>query len=373
MTRTTPYRIAVWGTGDVAGVCIREAIRRPDLEVVGAYVYNEKKDDVDIGTIVGKDPIGVKATRDLKKFLAIDCDVVLYTALDIPGGPAEQDFITLLKAGKNVITSLPYSYLPARDKKFGDALTAAAEEGGATFYATGVNPDFIGHRYVLLQTGLSSEVDSIKIEEYFDCVDQVNTSTLEVIGLGGDPALAGDPNSPAMFYQRQYWFQMIQHMADSMGVELSRIEAACYCEPAPVDIEAANMKIPKGRTGSVAYESTGYVGDTPFIVMRVGWYMTSLMKPKHAGSDTEWIITIEGRPSSRCVLSVAPSFLSDSKIIDGDPAAPGYFAFGICLLQGIPATVEHPPGIKKTDLPPIHWRRDLRLITPSNEGSLGKR
>ena len=168
MIRKEPYRVAVWGAGDVGSVCIREALRRDDLSVVGALVYNEKKDGLDIGTLVGKEPIGVRATRDVDAFLAIDCDVVLYTALDFPGGPAEQDFITLLKAGKNVVTSLPYNYLSYRCQELKQAIESAALEGGATFYASGVNPDFIGHRYVLLQTGLSNEVDSINIEEYFE-------------------------------------------------------------------------------------------------------------------------------------------------------------------------------------------------------------
>lgn len=84
-------------------------------------------------------------------------------------------------------------------------------------------------------------------------------------------------------------------------------------------------------------------------------------------SETEWIITIEGRPSSKCVLALAPSFKTDDKEIEGDPAAPGYFSFAVCLLQGIPAAVAHGPGIRQTDLPPIHWRKDMRLSTESNK------
>jgi hypothetical protein len=72
-------------------------------------------------------------------------------------------------------------------------------------------------------TGLSNDVRSIRIEEYFDCVHQANPSTLALIGLGGDPSEAMTDASPALFYQRQYWFQMIEQMAATMGVELSRI------------------------------------------------------------------------------------------------------------------------------------------------------
>jgi 4-hydroxy-tetrahydrodipicolinate reductase len=355
-----PYRVAIWGPGDVGCICIREAVRLPELEVVGAYVYSEQKDGLDIGTIAGIEPLGVNATRDLDAFLSIDCDVVLYTALDLPGGGALQDFVTLLDAGKNVITSQPYNYLPARDPAFGEAISAAAQRGGATFHAGGINPDFIGQKWALLMTGLSNDVRQIKIEEYFDCVQQANESTLRLIGLGGDPSEAMGEQSPARFYQQQYWFQMLQHMAAELGVELSRIEAASYSEPAPEDIVTDVMTINAGETGRVAYESTAYVGDKPFLVMRVGWYLTELMRPQGITADVQWILTVEGRPSTRCVLDVEPSFAPGAGPIVGEPAAPGYLAFGICLIQAIPGVIAAEPGIKPTDVPPVHWRRDLR-------------
>jgi 4-hydroxy-tetrahydrodipicolinate reductase len=357
---TEPYRIAIWGPGDVGSICIREATRLPELEVVGAYVYSERKDGVDVGTLAGIEPLGVTATRDLGEFLAVDCDVVLYTALDLPGGTALDDFVTLLEAGKNVITSQPYNYLPARDPKFGATIEAAARRGGATFYAGGVNPDFIGHRWALGMTALTNDVRRILIEEYFDCIHQANATTLALIGLGGDPDQAMTEDSPALFYQRQYWFQMIEHMAATFGVELSRIDATCQSEAAPHDLESPVMSIPQGRTGRVAYESIGYVGDEPFLRMKVGWYLTEAMKPAGVVGDTEWILTIEGRPSVRCVLDLRPSFEHDAPLVEGEPAAPGYLSFGICLIQSIPSVVAAPPGIKPTDMPPVHWKRDMR-------------
>jgi 4-hydroxy-tetrahydrodipicolinate reductase len=360
MVMTEPYRIAIWGPGDVGSICIREAARLPELEVVGAYVYSEHKDGVDVGTLAGTTPLGVDATRNLDDFLALDCDVVIYTALDLPNGSALDDFVTLLEAGKNVITSQPYNYLPVRDPGFAEALEAAAKRGGATFYAGGINPDFIGQRWALAMTGLSNDVRQIKIEEYFDCVHQANPSTLALIGLGGDPAEAMSETSPALFYQRQYWFQMIEHIAATVGVELSRIEASCHSEAAPEDLTSPVLSIEKGRTGLVSYESTGYVGDEPFVVMKVGWYLTSRMKPAGVAGNDEWILTIEGRPSVRCVLNLQPSFMTDATSIEGEPAAPGYLSFGICLLQAIPRVVAAEPGIKPTDLPPVHWKRDMR-------------
>lgn len=355
-----PYRVAVWGAGDVGSICIREAIRLPELEVVGALVYSDAKADIDIGTLAGVDPIGVKTTKNVADFLAIDSDVVLHTALDFPGCTALDDWVTLLEAGKNVITSHPYNYLEFRAPEFRERITAAAHKGGGTFYAGGVNPDFVGQRLAMTLAGLSNDVRQIKIEEYFDCVLQANPSILQVIGLGGDPDLAMTEASPAFWYQQQYWFQMIQHMADLMGVKLSRIEAVSYSKAAPEILESPIMKIEKGQTGLVSYESTGYVGDDPFIVMRVGWYLTPLMRPEGITADTQWILTIEGRPSTRTVLSVEPTILGTSTM-EGEPGAPGYVAFGICLVQAIPSVVEAPAGIKPTDVPPVHYKSDMRL------------
>lgn len=358
-----PYRIAVWGPGDVGSICIREALRLPELEVVGALVYSDAKSGVDIGTLVGVDPIGVTTTTDRDEFLALDCDVVLHTALDFPGCSALDDFVALLEAGKNVITSHPYGYLPARDPSFGLALEEAAKRGGATFHAGGANPDFVGHRLAMTLTGFSNDIRQIKIEEYFDCVQQANPGILQVIGLGGDPSQAMDADSPALWYQKQYWFQMIQQLAAVMGVELSRIDAACDSEAAPEDLESPVLTIKKGQTGRVAYESTGYVGDHAFIVMRVGWYLTPTMKPEGITADTQWIFSIEGRPSTRTVLSVEPTLTAGPSTMQGEPGAPGYVGFGICLIQAIPSVVAAPPGIKPTDIPPVHWKRDMRIRT----------
>jgi 4-hydroxy-tetrahydrodipicolinate reductase len=367
---TKPYRVAIWGPGDVGSICIREAIRLPELEIVGALVYSEAKAGVDIGTLAGADPIGVRTTRDRDEFLALDSDVVLYTALDYPGCPALDDFVALLEAGRNVITSHPYNYLPARDPAFGEAIEAAARRGGATFYAGGANPDFVGHRLAMTLTGFSNDIRLITIEEYFDCVQQANPGILQVIGLGGDPTEGMTEASPALWYQQQYWFQMIQHLAAEMGVELSRIEAACDSEPAPHELQSPILTIPQGRTGRVAYESTGYVGEEPFIVMRVGWYLTETMKPEGVTADCQWIFTVEGRPSTRTVLSVEPTF-SSLDTMEGEPGAPGYVGFGITLIQAIPSVVAAAPGIKPTDIPPVHWKRDMRIgSTPAEDAAL---
>lgn len=341
-----PYRIAIWGLGSIGSAVVQEAVALPELEVVGALVYSAAKDGADIGALAGVEPLGVTATRSVDEFLALECDVVLHTSLDVPGAAPLGDYVTLLEAGKNVITSHPYTNLGSRGPGFGAALEAAAERGGGTFHAAGSNPNFMCPRLVLALSGGSNDIKSITVEEYFDCVHQKDPGTLEVLGLGGDPDEVSSQDSRAVWYQKQYWYQAIELMAERMGVALDRIETISDCVAAPENLVTPVMTVKRGRVGRVGYDTIAYAGGgEPFITMRVGWYLTPIMKPDVVTSTTaEWIVTIDGRPATRTV-------------VQRTTAGRGT---GVVLVQAIPAVVDAPAGILETSLPAAHWKRDLR-------------
>jgi hypothetical protein len=88
------------------------------------------------------------------------------------------------------------------------------------------------------------------------------------------------------------------------------------------------------------------------------------MRPRHVTAPCQWIFSIEGRPSTQTVMSIEPT-LTNLDNLAGEPAAPGYVGFGMTLIQAIPSVVTAPPGIKATDIPPVHWRSDMRLAEPA--------
>ena len=99
---------------------------RDDLDLVGALVYSEAKNGVDIGTLVGREPIGVTATTDVEQILKLDADCVLYT----PRTARLDDVCRLLESGKNVVTTA-FLFHPARiDPSDRDRVLAACEKGG---------------------------------------------------------------------------------------------------------------------------------------------------------------------------------------------------------------------------------------------------
>ena len=95
-------RVIAWGIGTVGSEMITTIIdHRPDLSIVGARVYSEAKNGADVGTLVGRHPIGVRASSDSDSILALDADCVLYT----PRNTSIDDVCAILAGGKNVVTT----------------------------------------------------------------------------------------------------------------------------------------------------------------------------------------------------------------------------------------------------------------------------
>lgn len=137
MTTSRPLRIIQWATGAVGTEMITTILdRRPDLELVGARVYSDAKNGVDIGTLVDRAPIGVTATTDVAAILALDADLVLYA----PSFTDLDDVCALLASGKNAATPSFLFHprrIPEADR---EKLLAACEKGNSTIHGSGLNP-----------------------------------------------------------------------------------------------------------------------------------------------------------------------------------------------------------------------------------------
>ena len=70
-------RIIQGYTGEIARHQIRVVNACPSMEIVGALVYHEEKNGMDVGEIAGIAPLGIKATNDLEQILKLEADCVL--------------------------------------------------------------------------------------------------------------------------------------------------------------------------------------------------------------------------------------------------------------------------------------------------------
>ena len=85
------YRVIQWATGNVGRAAIEGVLDHPDLELAGCWVHGEAKDGMDVGPLIGRDPIGITATRDVDALLALDADCVVYSPIFADVGHRDPD------------------------------------------------------------------------------------------------------------------------------------------------------------------------------------------------------------------------------------------------------------------------------------------
>lgn len=338
------YRVIVCGTGGVGGGVLREALRKPWIDVVGVLVYSEHKNGVDVGELVGMPPTGVRATTSVEDVLALEADCVLYCAMDIGDDSPDEPLIRFLESGKSVITSLAYMRPESRlgGETLRQRLDDACRKGGVAFHASGINPGYISERLVLLATGLCSDIRQIKVEEFFNC-EHLHASLLGLFGIG-QPEEEAKQLTTALTISNIYLTQAIEYACEQLGVTVERIEQEQFFTQAPQDVTTHDMAIKQGTVGATKYRWTAYVDGKPFYVNENTWFMSKVMQPIEAETTENWQITIEARPSIRLFLEAAASMETPSNSFDGDPTPPGYYATAIPLVQMIPVVCDAEPG-----------------------------
>jgi hypothetical protein len=136
-------------------------LEHPDLELAGAWVHSPGKEGVDLGTLLGRGPLGVTATGDIDALLAMDADCVVYSPF-----MADPDVVTrLLESGKNVVTPLGWFYPPVEERARMDIV---AKDAGVTLHGTGIHPGGITERFPLMISALSGSITHVRAEEFSD-------------------------------------------------------------------------------------------------------------------------------------------------------------------------------------------------------------
>ncbi len=99
------FRVVQWATGSMGRTALRRIIDHPDLELVGVYVYDEKKAGRDAGELVRRPPTGVRASHRIEDIIALRPDVVIHAPrLSEPYELQNAEVLRLLGAGINVIS-----------------------------------------------------------------------------------------------------------------------------------------------------------------------------------------------------------------------------------------------------------------------------
>ncbi|MGE2720513.1 dihydrodipicolinate reductase [Mycolicibacterium celeriflavum] len=344
------HRVIAWGTGAV-GVEMITAILddRSAFDLVGARVYSADKDGADVGALVGRDPIGVTATTDVDRILALDADCVLYT----PRNTDVDEVCAILASGKNVVTTA-FLFHPQRtwlaDR---ERLLDACRAGNSTVHGSGLNPGNLSGVLPLALSGMSRTIDKITLQERADWSVYDSTSiTFDNMAFGEPVETISPTGTEFLAFNSAIFSEQVWLIADALNAGIDEVIASAEAVAAERDHEIFDRVLRAGTTAGQRWTWSGRREGETLVEIETLWtvgneYPAHWPKPQHG-----WTLTIEGDPSMRTHFFSLASFSRDATMAEHVRSA--NVATAMQVLNAVPAVVAAPAGFATSaDLPLI--------------------
>jgi len=283
------YRVVQWATGNIGTRSLRVVIDHPQLDLVGVYVYSDKKAGVDAGELCGAPPTGVIATGDIDEIVALGADCVLY----MPRACDFDDVCRLLESGTNVVTTRGEFHRPgSMPADVRARLEAGCVAGGTSIHSTGSSPGFISEALPLVLLSLERRVDCVTIDEFADLSSRNSPELLfDLMGFGRPPA-PFEPGRAA--YLQGSFGPSLELLADAVGLPLDGLESGGELATARHTVDIAAGRLEAGTVGGQRITVTGLRNGQPLLRFRATWYCTPDLDADWDMRETGWRVTVEG-------------------------------------------------------------------------------
>lgn len=347
------HRVIQWASGGVGRAAMEGVLGHPDLELVGCWVHAPEKDGVDLGTLLGRDPIGVTATTDVDALLEVDADCVIYAP--VFADPRVVDRI--LSSGVDVVTPLGWFYPDADERA---RVHAVAEAAGATLHGTGIHPGGITERFPLVISALSGSITEVRAEEFSDIRTYGAPDVIRDWMLFGKTP--EEARTSVMADALGAGFRQSVHLlADELGFELDEgLRTTHEMAVATAPIDSPIGPILPGTVAAQRFRWEGLVDGEPVITAAVNWLMGDehLDPPWTWGAEGErFEVEITGDPGT----FVTFKGLHPHSIEAGLARNPGIVATAMHCVNAVPYVCAAPPGlVTYLDLPPVAGRAKVR-------------
>lgn len=340
------YRVVHVGTGLTGREALRATILDPALELVGVKVSTADKVGTDAGRLCGVTDVGIPATGDMDKVIALKPDCVTYCATAVRReDEAIADIAALLESGINVVTisTIPMVYPPAAPHHWRAALDSATGKGKSTFYATGSEPGFISLNLPTALLSGAGTVNSYRMDEYAVDLDRsypIWDVLHESMGFGKP-----DGHVPARIASGKVnhdWETVVRYLAELLGIELDRVDLDWETLLAPADLPTAVGVVPSGTICGHRWQLSGVVSDRKVVSVQYFATVSSTPwperwpKPSRDGQGG-MVFRVEGDPSMTLELYLEQS--------SGDRVNPGITATAMAAVNAIPRVVAAAPGV----------------------------
>ncbi|SKB05332.1 NAD(P)H-dependent amine dehydrogenase family protein [Aeromicrobium choanae] len=334
------HRVVQWATGAMGTAILRTMLDHPGIEVVGTYVYGERKAGRDVGDLARRDATGVLATSDVDEILALDADVVVHAGRIGPYGAHDDEIVALLESGKNVLSINGYTDPFVHPGERLDRLRAAAERGGVTLMGVGLNPGFIGEQVAVLATGVCASVDHIEVVEMADArLVQDPDYLFGSLGFGA-PLDAHDPNDPSwgpVGALNGMYEEVLGAMAHHLGMTVDEVVSDHVCHPAGSDLEVSAGVIREGTVGHTNWRWHAMVGGRRRLTMSIHWFVETAHLPEP--EPPLWRVNITGHPGVRIAMELEKHPDDRSRMGAEQYAVAGQ------VINAVPHVVAAPPGL----------------------------
>jgi hypothetical protein len=354
-------RVLQWSTGNVGRASMRAVLAHPELELGGVFAHDPAKQGVDVGSLLGRDPIGLTATTNLDEALALDVDCVLHMPLpsqrygDDPGRDLA-DLCRILRSGKNVITTVGYLYPRAYGNDVVEQLEAACSEGGSSLHGTGVNPGWLGELLPLVMSGLSERLDRISVLESTNFSFYPSRQVIfEMMGLGSTPEAFEATSERYVGWLTGLFRESLLMMADGLALEIEEETRSVELELAEEAVDIAAGRIEVGTIAAQRFRWTGNAGGEERIVLEAVYRATADVAPSWTPPGCR--VVIEGRP--KLDLDLGEGWISNALA-----------ATAMHAVHAVPHVCRAEPGIRTfLDLPLITGRHAFRGARPVGGGA----
>jgi 2,4-diaminopentanoate dehydrogenase len=353
---TNTYRVVQWSAGRMGKKSVRAVVDHPDLELVGLYVYSEDKEGVDAGVLVGIEPLGIAATRDIEDVVALAPDCVLY----MQEGFDLDDLTRLLRSGINVITTRnEFFYGPAMEPTIRSRIEEACHQGGTSIHATGSSPGFSTTTMPLTLVNPMRRLDELIIDEYADIPASVGPAMIKRMGFG--TPVDSTVIDPARLAPRVVGYQQsIAALADAIRLPLDSFEIrGDIARAAKAYTLSDGWVIEEGTMAGQRLTVAGMRNGKPFISFRSHWFCAQQLDPDWDISGEGWLFTTKGDAPMQVRVTYGRTDEGYSEHLAGYTAHPA--------VNAIPYVVEAEPGIVTIfDLPPVIARLKGQLVIDSD-------
>jgi hypothetical protein len=343
-------RVAQWTTGNVAVEVVKALLTRPDLVLVGAYAYSPEKVGVDVGTLcnIGRD-IGVHATNDVEALLGLEPDCVVYTPLHFDVIEVQR----ILRAGVNILTSAEFMSGINLSDVDRAAVEAAARDGGATIFGSGMNPGF-AQMLAAICSGVSTNVRKASMTESVDVSLFLGDANFQFAGWGrpkGDQGHADNVRRGTVVFA-----EAVDVFARLMRIDLDEVRCDVDFAYATEDVVADGVSIPAGHVAGMDVKWYGTVEGNEVITANQRWVATQALDPTWT-VEHGYRIEVIGDPNVNVKVDLMPTAEDLAALTPERMRGIGLRMTAAPLINAIPAVCAAAPGIATyAELPAIAAR-----------------